>query len=185
MARQLDEGRGSRFSRCRQEIRVVGVHEAGVVDESVPREECRGLEGQLPVRRAVADRPQAEDLVERRQPAQEPRLLFHRGRVMGALVEKAVMADLVAGIADGAADRRPALGAVARDEEGGSDATTIEHPQQAGDPGSRPVGLVAHDIQPCGGLRVFEQDGALGVDVEGQAGGRPDSARPAKPVRQR
>jgi len=28
---------------------------------------------------------------------------------------------------------------------------------------------VAHDIQPCGGLRVFEQDGALGVDIEGQA----------------
>ena len=164
---------------------MVGVHQPRVVDEAVAGEERRRVVRQLPVRAAIADRADAEHLVEGRQPAQESSLLLGRRRAVSALVEVAVVGDLVAGVADGAADRRPALGAVARDEERRSDAPSIEDAQEPGDAGSRAIRLVGHDVEPVGGLGMLEEDRALGVDVERDAGRGADAVRPAESGRQR
>src|SRR6185503_3116381 len=102
--------------------------------------------------------------------AQEPPLLgLHVRRRPGALVEIAVMGDLVAGVPDRANAVRPAFGAVARDEERRAYAGPIEQAQQTGHRRSRAVFLVAHDVEPARRLRMVEQDRALGVDVEREA----------------
>jgi hypothetical protein len=90
------------------------------------------------------------------------------------------MSDLVTRVPDRAADPGPALGAVAGDEERGPDRASIEDSEEAGDAGSGSVGLMAHHVEPGRRLGVIEQDRALRIDVEREAGGGPDAVRPAE-----
>ena len=152
---------------------MIGVHQAAVVEEAVLGQQGGEAVGELPHRRPVADRADAHGVVQCLEPAQESPLLRLRvGRRARALVQVAVVTDLVAGVADGPDHRRPALGGVARDEEGGTDPLPVEDAEEPRNAGARPVGLVRHDVQPAGALGVLEEDRALGVDVEREAGGR-------------
>src|SRR4029079_15204518 len=130
---------------------------------------------------AIAGRADAEDLIERRQAADDPPVLLLDARPMRALVEVAVMCDLVAGVADRPADRRPAFRAVARDKEGRADVRPVQDPEQAGDPRPHALLLLADHVEPGGALGVIEEDRALGVDVEREAGGRLDPVGPPEP----
>ena len=106
-------------------------------------------------------------------------------RAAGALVQVAVVPDLVAGIANGAHRRRPALRGVAGDEESGTHAAALEEAEDTGHAGARPVRLVGHHVEPAGSFRVLEQDRALGIQVEGEAGSGADAIRPAEAGRHR
>ena len=64
-------------------------------------------------------------------------------------------------------------------------ASPVEQPQQPGDPGPGAVRLVGHHVEPVGRLGMLEQDRALGVGVEREAGRRAISGRPAEARRQR
>ena len=71
MAGQLDKGRGV-GSWCGSEpVWMVRIHQPRVVAEAVCREQAGRPEVHLPRRGAVADRPDAEDLVEGAQAAFE------------------------------------------------------------------------------------------------------------------
>ena len=134
----------ARLGADRQPIRMIGVHQPAVVPEAVSGEQGREAVGELPHRRPIADRPHAGDRVQRLQPAEEATLLrLEVGRGARALVQVAVMTDLVARVADRAHHLRPALGGVAGHEEGGPDPLPIEHAQEPRHPGPRPVRLVA------------------------------------------
>ena len=61
-------------------IRMIGVHEPGVVAEAVTGEQRQLRPAHLPERRPIADRPDAGDAVERLESAQQARLLLGRRR---------------------------------------------------------------------------------------------------------
>src|SRR4029077_2760327 len=107
-----------------------------------------------------------------------PLLGLSIGGSVCSLEEVAVMPDLVPRVTDGADDLRPALRGVAGHEEVGPHPLLLEQTQDARHAGPRAVGLVAHDVEPGGGLRMLEQDRALRVDVEGEARGSADARRP-------
>ena len=142
---------------------------------------------QLPVRAAVAGRADAE------RPGRAPRgpgagAAPARRDVgpVGALVEVAVVGDLVAGVADRPADRRPPLGRVARDEERRPDRRPIEQPQDPRRPrsaGRTPGGSSRRASRPLSGCS--KRIGLSASSVEREAGRRPDAVRPAEAGRRR
>ena len=164
---------------------MVRVHQPGLVQEAVPRDDV----GRPPVHvargRSIADRADAEDAVERLEAAQHVALLGRLVDPSDALVEVPVMPDLVAGVADGPDDVGPRLGDPARDEERRPQVDAIEHPEQARDGDLRPVALVGHDVEVVGRLGMVDEHDRLGIDVEGEHRGGADAVGPAEAGRQR
>src|SRR6266550_2047946 len=182
---QLDDRRGTRVGTHGESIRVIRVHQTAVVAEAMTGEELRQPVRGLPHRCAIAGGTHSEHLIERLEPAQKARLL---GRAIGSprtLVEVAVVADLVTGVANRACRLRPAFGAVAGDEERRPNALPVEESEEPRDGNTRPVRLMAHDVEPLGSLRTIEKDRALGIEIEGEAGGCAEAFGPTKTRRQR
>ena len=175
--RHLDEARAA---LDRQLVGGVGVHEAGVVEEAAFGEQRRRPPRQVPHGRAVALRPHPGDPVERLQAAVQRRDLLGEGQGRRLLVQVAVVADLVAGVDDRPHGVGVALGAEPRHEEGRRDPVPLEQPQQAGHADERTVRLVAHHAHPVGVPGGAPQHRRLGVEVEGEGGGRRAALRPGR-----
>ena len=84
------------------------------------------------------------------------------------------------GVANRARRLRPAFGAIAGDEERRPNSLPVEESEEPRDGNTRSVRLMAHDVEPLRRLRTIEEDRALGIEIECEAGGCSNTFGPTK-----
>ena len=141
--RQLDQVDGPAPAEClgrrnlvadatpvRLEVRA---HEAALVLETVLEEERHGRGAVVPAGRAIPGRPHASHGLERLEAEFEHLALALRRELHGVLVHPAVMADLVASVANRADSVRVGARRVARDEERAGNPVALEQRENSAD----------------------------------------------------
>ncbi len=146
-------------------------HHARVVLEPVLEQELNRDRRELPARRPVADGPSADDALDRLEPALEDAALFGRLEVGRALVQVAVVADLVAARDDLAALTWKRVDRVAGHVEARGDLLAIEQRENATEP--HPRAELAARQRGGRRRRVGAEPDGQSVEVEGQARRRP------------
>src|SRR6059036_3621637 len=96
------------------------------------------------------------------------------------VVAVAVVADLVAGVADGARLGRVVLGHPAGYIEGRADALGAEEAEEPRNADPRAVAALRHDPREVGGPRIAREPERLGVEVERQHDGAARALRPRR-----
>src|SRR4051794_10591278 len=176
--RDLHQRRLRRGVRNGEHVRVVGVHEAGVVQEAPVCQELRGVPVHLPHRRPVTQGANAGDIAQGLQAQVDHLRLDLFRHPDGVLVEIAVMRDLVTGLCNRSHHVGIPVSRVTGREEGRPYTVARQDRQDPRHSHQRAVRLVAHRRHAVDRVDVRRQHGGLGVQVEGEAGGRAVSRRP-------